>query len=426
MAVSLALVLGSCGGLGKKDSTPGAESPGASAEADSKKKDAGAGETDAGETKPEEATKEGTKKDESKKDQPAAEETKKEAPAAPAPDPAAAEEFAGLPKGEAAFILAARGLAAGGKTTMTGKDGFVFETRELAALAANTRSGTPRHQAMVDAIKAQAEALRAAGAELIIAPVTPKPVVYPDFLGAEPPLKDRRYDSYLQGLYAELQKAGVRVVDTTKALRSDRFDKNAASFPKTGVIWSPAAAATTARAVHAAAKKTPAAKAVTRDTTIVSRDTALTQNGETFRARSVGWAQGDRLIPATVAKEGAPIVVIGDEHAAAHRTDGVNASLMDQLSLAFGAPVELQGAPGLGWKEAAQFALPKDSPTKIVVWCFSGAQFLDVPEAPKKQARPRRPTPRSADSGGERRVAPANPGAGLRLRDDPALEARPE
>jgi hypothetical protein len=209
-------------------------------------------------------------------------------------------------------------------------------------------------------------------------------------------------------------------------LRSDRFDKSAASFPKAGLIWSPAAAATSARAIHGEVRKTDAAKAIARDKTIVGRDSALTQNGETFKARSVGWAQGDRLVPATVAKEGAPILVIGDDHAAAHRTGGVNASLADELSLAFGAPVDIRATTGLGWKEAAEAFNPeKENPTKVVVWCFSAAQFLDAPPAaPKKPSRVARRSSRSSDLPAPR-TSPGS-GTGLQLRDDPGLEARPE
>jgi len=402
--------------MGKKD---GAAEPDAGPEATS---EAGAVPKPDGKPEAEKPSEQAAEKAPEKKD---------DAPAEKPPEPAAAEEFKGLPKGEAEFILACRALAAGGKATMTGRDGFVFATPELAALGTNTRAGTPRHQAMVAAITAHAEALRAVGVELVIAPVPPKPVVYPDFLEPTPAIKDRAYDSYLQSLRTELAKAGVRVADVTKALRSDRLARTSASFPRAGLIWSPAAAATAARAIHGAARRTPAAKAIARDKTIIARESTLIQNGETFKARSVGWAQGNRLAPATVPKEGAPIVVIGDEHAAAHRSENVNASLADQLSLAFGAPIETRSTPGLGWNEAAAAFTPSAAgPAKIVVWCFSAASFLDAPAAPKKPSpRPPRRSGARSSSGEDGLPAPRldqAPGSGLRLRDDPGLEARPE
>ncbi|MFN0129355.1 MAG: alginate O-acetyltransferase AlgX-related protein [Verrucomicrobiales bacterium] len=419
LAACLTLAVGGCGIMGKKSSPEsGEEAPGSVAAADSATADESKKEKS--ETK---ATKEERPADASAADQTKEEPKKSEpVPAEPVPDPAAAEEFQGLPKGEAAFILACRSLAGGGKATMTGQDSFVFDTFELGALGANSKPGSQRHQSMVAAITAYAGALRAAGVELVLAPVPTKPVVYPDYLGVEPAVKNRRYDSYLQSLYAELEKAGVRVADVTKGLRSDRFDKNAASFPRSGLTWSPAAAAASARAVHAAARSTAAAKSIARDKTIVARDSALAQNGETFKAKSVGWAQGDRLVPATVAKEGAVIVVVGDDHAAAHRTESVNASLADQLSLAFGTAVETRATPRLGWKEATAFSPTKDGPTKLVVWCFSAAQLLDPPPPPPKKAASssRRPTSRPGPA--PRPIT--DPGTGLRLRDDPGLEGR--
>lgn len=432
LAACLALATSSCGVLGKKAAKDGE----AATETAPTTEDAGSGtKKKDSEATPDAPSSDSLKAGEKKSDDgaavgAAAGEKKKDGaqdgsdPAAVA-DPLAAEEFKGLPKDEAEFILACRALAAGGKATMTGKDGMVFETRELAGLGTNTRPGTPRHEAMIASIKAKADALRAAGIELVIAPVPTKPVVYPDYLGAEPALKDRRYDSYLQSVYTDLQKAGVFVADTTKALRSDRFDRNAASFPKAGVLWSPAAAATTARSVFGAVRKSAAAKAIARDKTIVSRASALTQNGETFKVQSVGWAQGDQLIPATVPKEGAPVVVVGDDHSAAHRTGGVNASLADALSLSFGASVDTRAASGTGWKEAIEFTPGQNSTTKVIVWCFSSASFLDSPTPPKKpSARPRRPSARVDDDGSP---APRPmPGAGLKLRDDPGLDARVE
>ncbi len=426
LAACLSLALGGCGVLGKKPAPgeAGTEAAGETTPADPKKKKKDAEAADAKKESAEETAAAGDTKEDAKKEK--KEESKKpesraDTPAEPAPDPAAAEEFAGLPKGEAEFILACRALATGGKATMTGKDTFVFDTRELGSLGANTKSGSSRHQAMVAAIVAHAETLRSAGVELVIAPVPPKPVIYPDFLGTEPTVKDRRYDAYLQALYAGLNKAGVRVVDVTKTLRSNRLDKGAASFPRTGLTWSPAAAAAAARAVHGAVKRTAAARTIVRDKTIVARDSAISQNGETFKAKSVGWAQGDRLVPATVPKEGAAIVIIGDNHAAAHRTDGVNVSLADQLSLAFGTAVEARATPGLGWKTAATFTPANDSATKLVVWCFSAAEFLDPPPAPPtRQAAgaARRPASRTVP-----RLDPA-PGSGLNLRENLDLEGR--
>lgn len=378
-----------------------------------------------------EKTKTKTKEKPEAKPEEKPEQKSDEKPAA-TPAAAAAAEFAGLAKGEAEFVMACREVAVGDQDTMTGKDGMVFATADVRALGTNSKTGTPRHQAMVAAIAAHAESLRAAGVELIVAPVPLKPVIYPDFLGGGSVVKDRRYDTYLQQLRTELGRYRVRVADVTKELRSDRFDRAAASFPRAGLVWSPAAVLSASRVIHGVARSTTAAKAVPRDKTIVARTAGLTQNGETFRARSVGWAQGQQLVPAAAPKEGASILIIGDENAGVHRIDGVNASLADQLSFAFGAAVDSRVVPGLGWNEAIQQFSPAKVPsTKIVVWCFSAASFLDgAADGGKK------PAARAGRSGGETvddlppaegALPPASPaGAGLLLRDDPGLDVRAE
>jgi hypothetical protein len=87
---------------------------------------------------------------------------------------------------------------------------------------------------------------------------------------------------------------------------------------------------------------------------------------------------------------------------------------------------------GLGWNEAIQQFSPAKVPsTKIVVWCFSAASFLDgAADGGKK------PAARAGRSGGETvddlppaegALPPASPaGAGLLLRDDPGLDVRAE
>lgn len=423
LCLAVALTLANCSSVKKgADAAAPAEKKETDAAADTKK-DAPAGNS----------KKDGEKKDpaapaaETKKNEAKPAETKEE----PKPDPLAAEEFKGLPKGEAAFLLACRTAGAAGKAMATGRDGLVFASGDLRALGANPKAGTKTHQAVVAAITAYAAKLKAAGIGFVLAPVPPKPVVYPDFVSAEAKVKDKRFDSYLQALYAELAKAGVQVVDVTKPLRSDRFDRNAASFPKAGTVWSPAAAGTAAEAIYKSVKRTDAAKGLTRDKTITSKKVGVAQNGETFNTLSVDRDEGGTLVAAAAPKEGAPVLVVGDANAAAYRTPGQTAGLGDRLSLAFGVPVETRSEASLGWKSAAgKFTPKKDGATRLVVWSFSATDFLGEPAAAPSAKPSGRPVRRSPGAGSASEPSdPASPppnGAALKLRDDPGVSVRPD
>jgi SGNH hydrolase-like domain, acetyltransferase AlgX len=345
-------------------------------------------------------------------------------PEPPALDPAKAEEFKSLPKGEPEFILACRSAGNSDKATVVGRDGLVFSTADLRALGANPVAGSTRHQAIVADIAAYSAKLRAAGIELVVAPVPPKPVVYPDYLITEKKLKDRRSDSYLEKLYDDLETVAVRVVDVTKALRSDRFDKQGGSFPRGGTLWSPRAAEAAAQAIFKSVKRTEAAKSLARDKTIVSKKVGVAQDGEVFAARSVGRLEGDRVVRAPISKEGAPIIVVGDANAAAYGHEVQLASLGDQLSIEFGVPVETRSDAAFEWTGAAgRFSPMQGSPTKIVVWSFSATDFLDVPAA----SSPEQPASKPARRPSRSRPSPSrrtDPASSLKLRDDPGLDVR--
>lgn len=442
--VMAALVLGSCASSKKADpDAPAGEAQaaqaGTSAEtkegADSKKQ--GEKAADKKEPKPEPEKKDGEKKaagekpekpadkaEEAARKEPEAKPEEKKEPEAKPVDPLKAEEFKGLSKDEAAFILACRAAGASAKgDSATGRDGVIFSSRELRALGANPKRAEARHQEIVAAISQYAAHLKAAGIEFVLTPVPPKAVVYPDYLGSETKVKDKRLDAYLEALYADLKKAGVRVVDVTKPLRAKRFAGASASFPRAGVTWSPAAVALAADETRQSVKRSAALKKLAPDKTISSQPIGVAQNGESFRAVSVGRLENGQWVSAPVPKEGAPIIVIGDDNAAAFRTGGQNAGLGDQLSLALGAPVETRASAATDWKSAAKQIPAAGSPTKLVVWNFSAATFLDLPPAPAAA----KPAPKRRISSAPREPRPSLPsGGGLRLRDDPGLEIRPE
>jgi hypothetical protein len=242
-------------------------------------------------------------------------------------------------------------------------------------------------------------------------------------------LKDRRHDSYLGALYAELRRHGIKVIDVTDELHDDRFDKRGASFPKGDVHWSPAAALTAAKHVHKELRRATPWKSLARDKTIVERTTTVDAAGESMKVRWVGTKSGEFIEPIQPTPGAVPIVVVGDANALVYhqagwpaRFDGRSpAGFADQLAFEFGTAVEVRAQPGMNWKRAPeQFRPGSSEAVKAVVWCLAASTFLEDSSAPAA-ARTRQParqgprprtTPSGADSGG------------LRLRDETPLEMR--
>ena len=210
-------------------------------------------------------------------------------------------EFAGLPKGEPDFILACRRLGESSDAVISGRGGLTFSRDVLRELGANRSATSTRHRNIVASLAAYAARVKAGGAEFVVVPVPPKPVIYPDHLPHEPALKDRRYDSYLQALYGELLRNGVRVIDVADELHDDRFDNRGNAFPKGDSHWSPRAAQTAAAQVYKELKRVGSLKSLPRDKTIIERQVKLAAAGESMRARMVGMKSGDvieRIPPA--------------------------------------------------------------------------------------------------------------------------------
>lgn len=381
--------------------------------------------TDSGETATGNIKKEGEENDVEKKKEEAVADEPPLSPEEQRKAALAAEEFVGLPQAEAEFILECRELAAAAqnKKTVTGNNGLVFDAVDLRELGANRTAISGRHKSIVATLAAYAARLKEAGIEFVVAPVPPKPVVYPDHLGGPHKIRDRRYDSYLRALYADLEKNGVRVADATAAVRSARFAKKGASFPRAGLELSPAGVEIWAEAVYKAVRRSDIIKQLTSDKTITSTPVTLTAAGENFVAKQVGKKEGESLKPVTPAEGGPAIVVVGDAHALAYGKE--RASLADQLTLLLGAPSETRGEKELGWKSAPnRFSPGKKTPNvKLVVWAFSAVDFLHDPSASTpKPAAPRR---KSADRPVSAPISAPLPGA-LPLRDNPGLDLRTE
>ncbi|MGI8601843.1 MAG: alginate O-acetyltransferase AlgX-related protein [Verrucomicrobiales bacterium] len=360
-------------------------------------------------------------------------------PASPAPSDSAA--LAGLPKGEAEFILACRAAAETERPAVEGRKGFLFSRDSLREVGANRTAQSIRHRMLVGTISAYAARLKAAGAEFVLVPVPPKEMVYPDRLPGARAVKDGRFDSYLQSLYSDLKRSGVRVVDMTKELRGSRSDGYGDAFPKLDFNWSPRAAELAARRLYKELKRS--AKTIARDKSITSSTDTITAAGQSLRARTVGTKSGKGIAALPAPMPGtAPIVLVCDANGLVYHFPNLprgfkgepKAGLPDQLAREFGAPVEVRGEAGLRWKSASSRFTPGSSEAaKLVVWCFSAVDFLKD-GAPATLSPPREneggrrvaasrptPAPRPASS---RRPPGSRSTGGLRLRDDPGVDVR--
>lgn len=256
---------------------------------------------------------------------------------------------------ETAFYAECAELGAKGGT-VTGKDGWLFSAGELLQLSRVAKTGTA-----TGCIADYAQQLRSRGIDLIVVPVPPKVLVYPDKLACSSkiPLKSRqpaRLDSPLKAAMDELSSRKVTVVDILPALLAHRDGKSGTAFPKTSSTWSPVGVQLAAKEIAAAVS---ASKAGGRGTVtgITAEPITVTFTGglgigepnmkpETFQTSKIGRISGGKVRSLAFDTSGGSLLVMGDSNILAWReTNNPQGSLPAFCSVAEQLAAELQLIP---------------------------------------------------------------------------------
>lgn len=295
------------------------------------------------------------------------------------------------------FRAACTGLAAEAAATgipvVAGSDGWYFAAGEIALLgaAAAADSGPA-----VARIAASAERLRRDGVELLVAPVPPKGIIYPDRLAPDldVPIPVRRLDAALQAAYGGLRAAGVRLVDLTGAFLRDRFHHEGPLYCRQDAHWSGVGCVVAGEVIGAAARDldaldVPPARpyGLAWFTTPIRGDLwrhlPAAPVREEIRVRGV-IAPEDPLLAPVVEGGGdsAAVAVVGDSHALVFHAGGPHhargAGVADQLALELRQPVALHAddetAAG---DDADRWRIPPlGGETRVVVWIFAATDLL--------------------------------------------------
>jgi len=296
--------------------------------------------------------------------------------------------------------------------TVVGKQGWLFLGKELRHLGVGefwgekaakvTSAAKPEWADPLPVIldfKAQMDKM---GIELILLPVPPKAVIYPDMVcdavkagtGSRP-----RMDTAHQGFYALLRKSGVKVLDLTDEFLARRTDKEGAVFCKQDTHWSGAACVLAARRIAGEIRDRPWLKAAPKlDLASATRPLELQGDlwkmlpgaqgpRETIRIRVVGTKDVASLTPVEPDRA-SPIVLLGDSHNLIfHAGDDMQAKgagLADQLAMELRLAVDLIGVRGSGATPARVNLLRRaraDSGylagKKLVLWCFGAREFTE-------------------------------------------------
>lgn len=309
------------------------------------------------------------------------------------------------------YASLARSAQQQGTITVPGKEGWLFFGPELHFVSAGpfwgkasakvSRATKPEHADPLPAILDFHRQLKKMGVELLMVPVPPKSVVYPDFLSDQiAPSRERaplRIDKDSQAFYQLLRKNGVRVLDLTPFFLSNRFHPKGAPFCKQDTHWSGNGCVLAAQKIREEIQGRPWMKTVPK-TAYQTDWKSLPINGDLWKAvgganmpqevlavRQVGTGSAGSLKPVAPDLK-SPIILVGDSHNLVfHAGDDMQtryAGLPDQLALELGFPVDLVAVRGSGATPARVNLLRRAQrdpnywkAKKLVIWCFAAREF---------------------------------------------------
>ena len=308
-----------------------------------------------------------------------------------------------------------------GRIAVRGLDGWVFFGPELRHLslgqfwgpeaAAVSRSRRREDADPLPAIQDFKAQLDGLGVELLLVPVPPKAVIYPDRISdvVTIPIPVPRLDPAHQQFYDRLRADGIDVLDLTDLFIDERFHPDGPVYCRTDTHWSGTGCTVAAAAIAGVVREREwydaldtrsygAAWYSTSITGDLTREGGVPGPQEELRLRGVVGGSGRER--ASVSPDpNSPIVLLGDSHSLVfHAGDDMHATgagLPDQLAFELGLPLDLVAVRGSGATPArvnllrrAQADRSYWSRKRLVIWCFAARELTEsdgwrlVPTAP--------------------------------------------
>jgi acetyltransferase AlgX (SGNH hydrolase-like protein) len=296
---------------------------------------------------------------------------------------------------------------------VSGRDGWFFLRSELRHVGVGrfwgehaakvSAASKPKYADPLPAIIDFHQMLQKAGIELILLPVPPKALIYPDKVTDKITLTDGkppRLDASLQQFYESLRKKNITVLDLTPALIAAR-GKGGQMFCKTDTHWSGRACVLAAELIAKQIKERPWLKNVPRlklatelkDVTIsggdLVRDAWTSESvAEKLSLRFVGRKANNAGLTPVEPDSKSPIVLLADSHGLVFHDGGDmfarGAGLPDQLAAELGFAVDLCAGRGSG-STSVRITLARRARRdknylggkKLIIWCFAARDLTE-------------------------------------------------
>jgi alginate O-acetyltransferase complex protein AlgJ len=304
---------------------------------------------------------------------------------------------------------------------VAGLDGWLFFSPELRHVSVGrfwgpeatvvSRSRRAEDADPLPAIQDFKRQLDDLGVELLLVPVPPKAVVYPEKIShaITTPIPIPRFDLAHERFYERLRADGIDVLDLTDLFIAERFHPDGPIYCRTDTHWSGTGCTIAAAAIAGTIRgkgwyhdlDTQPYAAAWYSTTItgdLTHEDGVPGLQEELRLRGVVSGTGRDRSPLSPDPT-SPIVLLGDSHNlvfhAGSDMHATGAGLPDQLAFELGLPIDLVAVRGSGATAARVNLLRRAqadpeywSRKQLVIWCFAARELTEsdgwrlVPVAP--------------------------------------------
>lgn len=300
-----------------------------------------------------------------------------------------------------------------GTMTIQGLNGWLFFDQELGHIASGpfwgnraaevSRTTSPEFADPLPAILDFHAQLQAAGVELLLVPVPPKAMIYPDFVSQA--LAEHlatldapaRMDPAHQEFYKLLRDHGLMVLDLTTVFLEERFADQGPLYCRQDTHWSGVGCVVAAREIGDLVREMPwYAEVVSQQFDQQWQNVQI--SGDLWRALNRPELEREFVHLRQIGREtspgfdfvepdqASPVILLGDSHNLVFQAGGDmharGAGLADQLALELGMPVDLIAVRGSGATPARinLFRRAQRNPEywqdkKLVVWVFTAREF---------------------------------------------------
>ncbi len=284
-----------------------------------------------------------------------------------------------------------------GSIVVEGNEGWLFFGPELRHLAAGkfwgeaaaqvSKARRPEWADPLPAILDFHKQLLEMGVKLVLVPVPPKAIVYPDKLRPAAATQPR-LDTHHQAFYELLREKGIKVLDLTPLFLSNREHSNGFMYCQQDTHWSGIA---TVLAAEEIANSVRTELGDIPKTNFQSEWKTVEITGDLWTALDEPSRVKEKLslrFVGTESSPASPVVLLGDSHTLVFHAGGdmhaEGAGLADQLALELGFAVDLVGVRGSGATAARINLLRRAQATpdywankKVMIWVFAAREFTE-------------------------------------------------